>query len=63
MPDCKNKVRIGFPDQKYVKSGIIHNWAEGGGHLVVSPQNGGPLGGTTLCAQQKSKQLGLKSSK
>ena len=51
MPDCKNKVSIGFPDQKYLKSGIIHTWAEGGPSFGF-PQNGGPLGGTTLCAQQ-----------
>ncbi len=29
MPDRKNNLRIGFPDpKKYLKSGIIHDWAK-----------------------------------
>ena len=45
MPDRKNKVRIGFPDQKkYLKSGIIHNCAIGG-HLVGFPQKLRPARG------------------
>ena len=38
MPDCKNKVRIGFPDQTYLKSGIIYNWAEGGPFCGFPPK-------------------------
>ena len=44
MPDRKNKVRIGIPDQKYLKSGIIHNWAKGG-HIVGFPPKWRPTRG------------------
>ena len=45
MPDCKNKVRIGFPNQFFfLKSGIIHNWAKGG-HIVGFPPKWRPVRG------------------
>ena len=43
MPDRKNKVRIGFPDQKNIKKVVSYIIGPTGAILWVSPQNAGPL--------------------
>ena len=59
MPDLKIKSESDSPTQKYLKSGIIHDWAKLAAILIFFLQNGGPLGGATLGARQKSKQYAI----
>ena len=57
MPDCKNKVRIGFPDpKKYLKSGIIHDWAKPAAILIFSSK-WRPLGVATLGAGRNRNSM------
>ena len=60
MPDRKKESQNRIPRlNKYLKSGIIHDWAKLAPILIFFLQNGGPLGGATLGARQKSKQYAI----